>query len=78
MSQYICKCGADDAQLYTTPDGNHLDLCDECAVNAGFCPACREIVAGNEWHDRALSQYGICDECLDQLREETGEYDDEY
>jgi len=51
-------------------------LCYECAVENGFCPMCGYFVLGGP-DDYTLSKHGICAQCLEELKIETGEYDDE-
>lgn len=63
--------------FYYYPDGTEAGfLCDQCAVDEGFCPGCGYFVLGSEWDDSSLGRHGICMECLDELRIEMGEYDD--
>ena len=64
-----------DRELYITPDGQERWLTAEEAADAGFCPLCGAFVAGNEWDDLHIGQYGACAECVDDLRVETGEFD---
>lgn len=58
------------------PDEQPITLCEPCAVKQGFCPSCGWFVAGVEWDDMHMNSYGVCAECVDMLREETGEYDE--
>ena len=68
-----------ERQLYTTPGGQDRWLTADEALSEGFCPLCGAFVAGNEWDDLHIGQYGACAECVDELRAETGEFDgDEY
>lgn len=65
-----------DKTTYNLPDGTQVDLTDEEATKLGFCPGCGYIVAGNEHDDRYLSEFGLCYECVDEMRIELGEYDE--
>jgi len=67
--------------LYTYPvevDGKILTtfLCDNCAAEEGFCPCCGYFVLGSS-DDYTLSGHGLCAECLEELRIELGEYDEQ-
>ena len=64
-----------ERELYTLPDGSPRWLTADEAIDAGFCPFCGAFVAGNEWDDLHIGQYGACAECVDDLRAETGEFD---
>lgn len=66
---------ADARQIYHYLDGTPTEpLTADEAIKAGFCPGCGWFVAGVERDDIALHNFGICDECLDELRSEMGEY----
>jgi len=64
-------------QEYTYPDGTSAGLTWEQASKEGFCPMCRYFVLGSG-DDDTMGQHGVCFECLEELKYETGEYDDDY
>lgn len=82
--QHICEedgCLSPETQEYTwpvaepgTPDT--VWYCAIHAVDAGFCYGCHHFCAGTEDYDFSPVQ-GYCGQCLDELRYETGEYDDD-
>ena len=65
-------------QVYYYPDGTATEpLTLDEAIKAGFCPGCGWFVAGNEHDDRALHNFGLCTECIDEVRDETEGWSDE-
>lgn len=74
-------CQSTDTQLYTylgfDEDGKDVSewLCIEHAIEAGFCYICGHFSAGMESYDFSQLE-GVCGECVDMLRSETGEDDD--
>jgi hypothetical protein len=54
-----------------------LTLCPQHAVDMGFCPGCGAMIAGSEW-DMIHGMDGLCADCTDELREDTGEFDDQW
>jgi hypothetical protein len=69
----------DVRQIYHYPDGTATNpLTIEEARKAGFCPGCGWFVAGSEYEDQSLHNFGLCTECVDEIRDETGEYDSEF
>lgn len=69
------QCHANDAHDWDAPDGTTLRLCNDCAIAVGFCVGCGGYIAGSEFEERH-GLPGLCVDCLDDLRAETGEYDD--
>lgn len=68
-----------DKRTYTYPDGKTTPgMTDREARDSGFCPGCGYFVAGSENDEISIAVYGLCYECVEELREETGEYDDYY
>lgn len=51
-------------------------LCWEHASKEGFCPMCGCFVLGGS-DDYTLGEYGVCADCVDELKAETGECDDD-
>lgn len=87
MTEHKCdECDSMDATEYvnqwTRGDkdeaGNELDgiewLCDEHAIEAGFCLGCHYFCAGMESYDFSPIK-GYCGDCVEELRYEAGEYD---
>jgi hypothetical protein len=68
--------GIDYRVEYEYPNGHKVMLLDVEAVELGFCPGCGSFVAGVESDDLSLGQFGMCGECVEELRIETGEYDE--
>jgi len=63
--------------FYLFPDDTEAGfLCDDCAREWGFCPVCGYFVLGSN-EDRTLYGHGCCSECLEELKIELGEYDDD-
>lgn len=53
--------------------------CSEHAKIEGFCPSCGYFWAGIESFDFNLNGMGVCDNCADEIRAETDDYDyDDY
>ena len=54
-------------------------LCDEHAIEGGYCLGCRYFCAGSERYDFSEIK-GWCGDCVEELKREMGEYDeyDEY
>lgn len=73
---YDCSECGQRAASYTAPDGTELLLCDDHAILAGFCPGCHLVMAGAD--DDHLARHGLCYECWQELRAETGELDEEW
>lgn len=62
---------------YFFPDDTEAGyLCDDCARDLGFCPVCCYFVLGSN-EDRTLGYHGCCTECLEELKIELGEYDND-
>src|SRR5687768_7902714 len=51
-------------------------LCDVHATEAGYCLWCTHFRAGTEEYDFSPVR-GYCRDCLDEIRYEAGEYDDD-
>jgi len=51
-------------------------VCGEHAHAAGYCPSCGFFWAGIESFDFGKS--GLCENCEDEWKTETGEYDEEW
>ena len=69
---------SDEKQLYVYPQDEEVYLTWEEASKEGFCPMCGYFVLGSG-EDRTLAAHGVCTECLDELRYETGDHDhDDY
>lgn len=70
---------SEQKQRYEYPDGTMSKLLSWTeAANEGFCPMCGFFVLGSE-EDRTLHSHGVCAECLEQIKYETGEYpEDDY
>lgn len=71
-----------DASIYTaynsdTNQEDRLTLCTEHAVELGFCAGCGYMVAGIEEHIFSMASLGLCAECMDELRAEMGEFDED-
>lgn len=67
-----------DKRVYTYPDGTTTPgMTDDEATDAGFCPGCSYFVAGSEADDLTLYEFGLCYECVEEIRIETGEYDED-
>lgn len=80
MKCEACGNQSDDVTEYSFPvDNHHLIACPGCAADNGFCMICGYFCAGTEDYDFSPIK-GVCGECVDDLRYETGEYDepDEY
>lgn len=66
-----------DKRTYTYPDGTTTPgMTNDEARDAGFCPGCGYFVAGSEIDDANIHYWGLCYECLEEIRIETGEYDE--
>lgn len=64
-------------KVYTYPDDSLTKpLTDKQAIQAGFCPGCGWFVAGHEADDRSIREFGLCYECVEEIKIETGEYDE--
>lgn len=50
-------------------------FCSKHAFKHGYCPGCGVFWAGVESFDFGSS--GLCEQCLDQIRADTGYYDEE-
>lgn len=82
---YICEhedCGSDVTMPFKWPVvepgmQSPIWLCSEHAAEYGFCPMCLYFVLGSD-DDRTLAHNGVCVECLDTLRYEMGEADDDW
>lgn len=72
----VCKTEHEDAKHYITPDSVIHYLCDDHAIDIGFCPACGWLVAGNEWDDIHIDSYGMCSGCFRELQDEQDDEDD--
>jgi hypothetical protein len=76
------NCHSLDTQMYTylSLDENGKDvsecLCIEHAIEAGFCYLCGHFSAGLESYDFSPVN-GVCGDCVELLRDEAGEYDDD-
>lgn len=67
----------EERQEYTYPDDTSAGLLSwEEASEKGFCPMCGYFVLGGS-EDHTLHRFGVCSECLDDLKAELGEYGDE-
>jgi hypothetical protein len=51
-------------------------LCDEHAIESGFCLGCHYFCAGMDSYDFSPIK-GYCAECVEEIRYENGEYDDD-
>lgn len=56
-----------ERDLYTAPNGQDRWLTPDEALAEGFCPLCGAFVAGNEWDDLHIGQYGACAECVAEI-----------
>jgi hypothetical protein len=72
-------CAEEGQEYLIQSDGANKTLCfcDTHASEFGFCPGCGYFVMGAEEHDRPLAQYGLCAECLDDVRADSGEFEDD-
>lgn len=50
-------------------------LCDKHAKEFGYCLGCHQFFGGIESYEFSPID-GFCDECVEEFRYETGEYDD--
>ena len=46
---------------------------EHAAADGGFCCYCSHFTAGAD--DRYLYSHGVCEDCMDGLRSEAGDYD---
>lgn len=74
-------CTSTDTNLFSYPTLEDQEplrewLCDDHAVESGFCFGCGFFAAGTEDYDFSPIK-GLCGECVDQFREDAGEYDDD-
>jgi len=70
--EYCEKVMQEDEGVFSHQAGSLL-LCDDCAPSFGICPGCARVAAGAD--DDHLARYGLCYECWQELRAETGEFD---
>jgi len=80
MSEHmICQVAGCTAQesafAYNNPHGELEWLCDEHAKESGYCLGCHLFGAGIESFDFSELP-GYCYECIQELKDETGEFDD--
>ena len=61
----------EERELYTLPDGTLQWLTASEAADMGFCPTCGAFVDGIDSEIPYMSKWGMCSECLDELRDET-------
>lgn len=62
---------------YAWPDGEDAGMmCNSCAVEVGFCPACGEFVGGIGADMPYMQEYGMCHDCY-QFSENGEVYFDE-
>ena len=47
------------------------------SVDGGFCPGCSCFVLGIDGDEESLYRYGLCDQCMDEVRADMGEFDEE-
>lgn len=75
---YTCKnCDRENIEYeYIYPDDSKAYLCDECAINEGFCTGCGWMMAGSEM-DENSGFSGLCYDCVQEMREELGEFDED-
>lgn len=57
-------------------DGSQFKLCPSCMEDSGFCLRCGVFSAGIESFDFSDIP-GYCIDCVQELREDFGEYDEE-
>lgn len=66
-----------DKHIYTYPDGMTTPgMTDHEAIQAGFCPGCGYFIGGSEHDDMSVREFGLCYECVEELRIELGEFDE--
>lgn len=75
----MCRCEHDECSQHgktrTYPDGNAICLCDEHAIDFGFCLLCDTFVGGTE--DVFLTEMrGVCWECYAEAMIEAEADDD--
>jgi len=51
-------------------------FCEDHMRSEGCCPGCHQLMAGFESFD--FSKSGYCENCEEAIKEDLGEYDDEY
>ena len=77
---HVCEhddCTSTETQQFVYPIGDESTwLCDDHIADGGFCIGCHHFCAGTEDYDFSPLP-GWCGECYDELRYETGEYDDD-
>lgn len=77
MKCQYCDQSGEDVQEYTFPDGlATITACPIHAADMGFCYMCGYFSAGVESYDFSPLR-GVCGECLEDIRYEWGEYDDD-
>lgn len=52
-------------------------LCDDHAIADGYCLGCRWFCAGTESYDFSPIK-GYCHDCVEEIRYDAGEYDDDF
>lgn len=80
MSKSCATCKTSkEVRVFSYPDAEYgtINLCWEHAPTSGFCPMCGYFVLGSP-DDRTLGRNGVCVECLEELKIEAGEYDEEW
>lgn len=72
----VCGDISESVQVWNYPDGIHtIECCAACAGQDGFCVGCGFYMAGSE-ADEHSGVSGLCYECVQELRQELGEYKD--
>lgn len=57
------------------PDGTEVGyLCEQCAIEQGFCLGCGYFIGGIEAEMYYIQKYGVCSNCCHEIDADSGEY----